>query len=255
MASDGRLSFPTEYGMDWFGLRSVKEYLKFMSGGENILDAKFGSGKYCSGRLCFALAHALPGASVTGADANPELVAAAKKKAADLKLTNVSFTEGDHMMLPFPDASFDAAYDQCLENFPDYEKGFAELVRVVRPGGKVLMGVPNWYCLPHTLRKFLIRMTGGEYEYGFEKSFKHSEVRDLFVRHGLTDIEFTGFYPMQSIIRLEGFSRIGGLLRICQVGRISRFLERTVISMIDSLTGNWFSRQFGYEIIVKGVKR
>ncbi len=48
------------------------------------------------------------------------------------------FRQGDAMALPFPDNRFDAAVMALVIFFvPDPEKGVAEMVRVVRPGGTV----------------------------------------------------------------------------------------------------------------------
>lgn len=50
----------------------------------------------------------------------------------------LTFTEGDALQLPLDDATFDAATIAFgMRNLPDYERGFAEMLRVVRPGGVV----------------------------------------------------------------------------------------------------------------------
>jgi demethylmenaquinone methyltransferase/2-methoxy-6-polyprenyl-1,4-benzoquinol methylase len=51
----------------------------------------------------------------------------------------LEFVVGDALDLPADDASFDAATIAFgMRNLPDYERGFAEMARVVRPGGRVV---------------------------------------------------------------------------------------------------------------------
>lgn len=53
----------------------------------------------------------------------------------------------DALNLPFADASFDAVIcSEVLEHLPDYRAAIAELVRVLRPGGRVAISVPRPWC-------------------------------------------------------------------------------------------------------------
>jgi len=53
---------------------------------------------------------------------------------------------GDAYRLPFPDASFDKVVAaEVLEHLPDDERAFAELERVLRPGGKIAITVPRYF--------------------------------------------------------------------------------------------------------------
>lgn len=80
----------------------------------------------------------------TGVDVAEETVRAGRK----LGLTNAEFKVADGSRLPFANSIFDAAlcYD-VFTNFPDFDIGqsiICEMLRVVVPGGKVLIGsIPN----------------------------------------------------------------------------------------------------------------
>jgi len=58
----------------------------------------------------------------------------------------VSWVCGDGVSLPFADGTFDRAFSfGAMEHFPDVRVGFAELSRVLRPGGLAVTVVPNFY--------------------------------------------------------------------------------------------------------------
>lgn len=53
---------------------------------------------------------------------------------------------GDALSLPFPDEHFDRVIaSEILEHVPEDEKAMHELVRVVKPGGRVAVTVPRWF--------------------------------------------------------------------------------------------------------------
>ncbi len=100
--------------------------------GDRVLDVATGTGD-----VAFAIQQA--GArEVIGLDFSPEMIAAAKAKAAE-RGTPVVFLIGDAMRLPFPDGSFDACTVSFgLRNMPDYGAAIAEMTRVLRPGGRFI---------------------------------------------------------------------------------------------------------------------
>lgn len=54
--------------------------------------------------------------------------------------------QGDGTALPFAAAAFDCAFSfGSMEHFPDLARGFGELARVLRPGGRAVVVVPNFY--------------------------------------------------------------------------------------------------------------
>ena len=90
-----------------------------------------------SGTGVVALTAARAGASVTGIDLTPELVAHAKENAA-LSETEVKWLEGDAEDLPFGDGAFDIVVSQFGHMFaPRPEVVVREMLRVLRPGGTI----------------------------------------------------------------------------------------------------------------------
>ena len=72
-------------------------------------------------------------------------------------LSTLTPSQGDARSLPYPDATFDAAYlVAVLGEVPDQERALRELARVLRPGGRLvvgeLFGDPHWVS-PAALRR------------------------------------------------------------------------------------------------------
>jgi demethylmenaquinone methyltransferase/2-methoxy-6-polyprenyl-1,4-benzoquinol methylase len=101
--------------------------------GDAVVDVACGTGK-----LSAALGERVgPFGRVVGVDLSVRMLAEARAAWPDL--VQVSFVEGDALALPFADGEFDAATIAFgLRNLPDFEGGFQELARVVRPGGRVV---------------------------------------------------------------------------------------------------------------------
>lgn len=101
------------------------------SGDERALDSGTGTGA-----LAFALAPHVR--EVVGVDRVPELLAEARKRAAEFP--NVEFVEGDATRLEFESGSFDlAGCSRTLHHIHRPELQIAELARVTRLGGRVLV--------------------------------------------------------------------------------------------------------------------
>jgi SAM-dependent methyltransferase len=99
---------------------------------ERVLDVGTGTGE---GALF--LAREYPRASVRGVDISEEMVRAAKAKIGLDPEGRVAFKTGDAADLPYPDESFDLV---TQVNMPPF---FAEIARVLRPGGHVVVAA-SW---------------------------------------------------------------------------------------------------------------
>ena len=101
-----------------------------------VLDLASGTGD-----VAFALANLGQPAEVVATDFVPEMLAVAEKKAAEHPpAVPVSFSVADAQDLPFEDASFDVATVAFgVRNFPQRERNFAEVLRVLAPGGRYVI--------------------------------------------------------------------------------------------------------------------
>ena len=73
-----------------------------------------------------------------GLDFTPEMLDLARRNAADAGATNVEFLDGQIEAVPLPDGSVDVVISNCVINLsPDKPAVFAEIYRVLRPGGRV----------------------------------------------------------------------------------------------------------------------
>jgi ubiquinone/menaquinone biosynthesis C-methylase UbiE len=106
-----------------------------LQAGWRVLDVATGSGNA-------AIAAARCGCDVVGVDYVPALLARGRRR-AEAEGVTVEFLEGDAEAIPFPDGGFDAALSVFGSMFaPDHGQAAAELLRVVRPGGRI--GLATW---------------------------------------------------------------------------------------------------------------
>src|SRR5580704_6289986 len=105
--------------------------------GMQVLDLGCGDGTT-------AIPEARLGANVLGVDIARNLVEAGNKRAAEAGLTNIKFQEGDATNLEgLPDKSFDLVVSIFGAMFaPNPADVAKEMVRVTKPGGRIVMG--NW---------------------------------------------------------------------------------------------------------------
>lgn len=100
--------------------------------GDRALDVATGTGD-------LALELARRGALVTACDFSEEMLALARKKAASAGVA-AEFEAANALALPYPDGSFEVAtVGFGARNFSDLGRGLAEMARVVRPGGRVVV--------------------------------------------------------------------------------------------------------------------
>jgi ubiquinone/menaquinone biosynthesis C-methylase UbiE len=101
--------------------------------GEVVLDLGSGAGA----DVLISARRVGPTGKAYGLDMTEEMLALARRNAADAGATNVEFLEGYIEAIPLPDASVDVVISNCVINLAgDKAKVLAEAARVLRPGGR-----------------------------------------------------------------------------------------------------------------------
>jgi SAM-dependent methyltransferase len=110
---------------------------------------------------------------------------------------------GDVRDLPFRDASFDAIYSMgTIEHFDETEHAVEEMARVLKPGGRAIVGVPNRH--DPFLRPLLATMLQavGLYGYGYEKSYSRRALRQMLEKAGLEVVAETAILFIPGWLRM-----------------------------------------------------
>ena len=110
--------------------------------GDRVLDV--GSGP---GHQAFEMSSVVGGTGhIAGVDAADSAIEIARRRCA--ALNNVRFQRGEAANLPFDDATFDAVMSsQVFEYLDDVGRALAEMFRVLKPGGRVLIHDTDWGAL------------------------------------------------------------------------------------------------------------
>jgi ubiquinone/menaquinone biosynthesis C-methylase UbiE len=136
--------------------------------------------------------HLAPAAQLVSTDLSPAMLEVAKAKFKPSE--QISFQPADAMALPFDDASFDTVVCQFgVMFYPDKDKSYREVHRVLAPGGRYLFSVWDAHRynafgrIPHQLLARFFpddppQFQSIPFSYGFEP------IRDSLVTAGFTDI-------------------------------------------------------------------
>ncbi|MBO0679857.1 class I SAM-dependent methyltransferase [Mycolicibacterium sp. S2-37] len=130
------------------------------------------------------------GADVVGFDQSvsdlndvDEILQAMKEQGEVPASAKAEAVKGDALDLPYPDGTFDCVIaSEILEHVPQDDEAIAELVRVLKPGGRLAITVPRW--LPEKICWLL----SDEYhanEGGHIRIYKADALRDKVTAHGL----------------------------------------------------------------------
>jgi SAM-dependent methyltransferase len=108
--------------------------LRRLTAGEKVVDVGSGAGF----DSFIAAGQVGPGGQVTGVDMTPEMLDKARQTAGELGLGQVEFREGLAEALPVPDGWADVVISNGVINLcADKRAVFAEILRVLRPGGRL----------------------------------------------------------------------------------------------------------------------
>jgi exosortase/archaeosortase family protein len=193
--------------------------------------------------LCWAAAH---GARVYGVDISKPIVQQAH---ASFDQTRPRLSLGDVRSLPFVDNSFDAIYSMgTIEHFDESETAVTEMARVLKPGGRLVLGVPNRH--DPFLRPLLVWLLSavGLYAYGFEKSYSRRQLNRMLDRSGLVPVVSTG------ILFIPGWLRMADLALHVWCRPLTR-LAGPAIGLFEWLDDRFPSvRHHGYLVVSVALK-
>ncbi len=103
----------------------------------------------------------LPSADITCLDYSPKMMETARKRAEEMDISNITFTQGDVGALPFEDQTFDIVVSlNGFHAFPDKEAAWRETYRVLKPGGQFMGCFYVKDANPHTdwwIRNFYVK--------------------------------------------------------------------------------------------------
>jgi ubiquinone/menaquinone biosynthesis C-methylase UbiE len=121
--------------------------------GETVLDLGSGAGFDCF----LASKEVGPEGRVIGVDMTPDMVERARRAGRAGGYDNVEFRLGEIEALPVPDNSVDAIISNCVLNLsPARERVFAEVMRVLKPGGRIMI---SDLISSHPTPQFLLEST------------------------------------------------------------------------------------------------
>ncbi len=135
-----------------------------LDAGSRVLDLCAGTGD-----VALAIANQARPRSVTVTDFTPEMLAIAQQKGQSYTgPTQLIFEHADAQDLPFDDASFDVVTVAFgVRNLPERDRNFAEVLRVLRPGGRYVIlefsrpSFAPWRGVYHVYLRSVIPALGG----------------------------------------------------------------------------------------------
>lgn len=112
--------------------------------------------------------------------------------------TNITYCLSNAMYLPYPDNYFDIYYHfGGFNTFSDKKQAFAEISRVVKPGGKVIVGdesIPIW-LRDSDFGKILLN-SNPHYKYLLPLEYMHFTARDVSINYIIGGVFYYIFYTV-----------------------------------------------------------
>ena len=201
------------FGQDKRWRRNVRNHAK---AGMKVLEVGCGPGSF---------AEDLVGLDVTCLDPSPEMLAAAQPRVDAARASRgenpAAYVQAIAESMPLPDDTFDMVF--CLFSFRDFKdkkQGLAEIFRVLKPGGRLVMcdaGKANklhgffGYLWMNTVVQVMARLITREKNHpwkGLAKSYTHygtnGYYRKLMKEVGFEDVQGRLLYPFGMASRFRG---------------------------------------------------
>ncbi|MHA1305337.1 MAG: class I SAM-dependent methyltransferase [Candidatus Heimdallarchaeaceae archaeon] len=139
------------------------------------------------GRAVDSIFLAKLGADITALDYSEIAIKLAKEISIKIGI-NICVVVGDSYNLPFQDGSFDVVFHQgFLEHFKNPTPLLKEQIRVLKPGGLLLVDVPQKYHIYTILKHLLIKLKqkGIKFNKIWETQYSYRELSELLRNQGL----------------------------------------------------------------------
>ena len=174
--------------------------------GDRVLDAGCGAGT-------FSFEAARVGAEVTAIDGSAAMIALAQKRQQELGLADISFEVAllDSLSAR-PAGTFDVVLSSSvLEYLPDLPGEIARLVRLLKPGGRLILSLPNSESLYRKAERIAFGLTGRPRYFAHVKSMASAaQLTTLYRDLGIAPLEHH-FYAAPPGDRL--LAQLGGAQR------------------------------------------
>lgn len=201
-------------------IRKTVEELSAIDGiqGKKILEIGAGSG-------ATSIKLAESGGNVTCLDYS-KISASLIRKNAQVVDTQVSIIVADAHAIPIEDESYDICFHQgFLEHFREVTPLLKEQHRILKPGGYILIDVPQRFNF-YTLRKRLLIATGKWFA-GWETEYTLGLLKKVLRNHNFEFIRAFGRYHVRNIDRIQ--------MKLFKRRVLPKFFERVYYSLIRSL--------------------
>jgi len=202
--------------------------------GDVVLDLGSGAGI----DLLLAARKVGPGGRVIGVDMTAEMIARARENAAAAGLANIEVREGLIEDLPVESASVDWVISNCVINLsPEKPRVFAEIARVLKPGGRMVVSdlvardLPAWVRESASLYACCIAGAISEEEY--VAGLRMAGLADIEVRERIV------YEPSQVAELLRSYLRDGAGLSSC-CGGATALIQRAA----EAVAGEVWSARF-----------
>lgn len=165
------------------------------------------------------------GGRVVGLDRSTALIGAAEARGLG-RLAPVELLAADATSLPFPDGEFDACRaDRTLQHLDRPEAALAEMARVTRSGGRVVVTESRWGLVaPGLDRAVTARVLEGMASEAERQSWLGHRLASMLEPVGLTDVEaISADFTLDEIDQLNGFINLDWLAGAAvKAGTVSR---------------------------------
>jgi SAM-dependent methyltransferase len=210
----------------WLGYKARSFDLLVLAGGDHVLDVGCGTGEDAR-----AIASGTPDVSVTGVDASEDKIREARARTLGLPRP-VDFRVADAYALPFDDETFDACRaDRVFHHLVDPEKALAEMVRVIRSGGRVVVSDTDYDTLVVEAPDVdLTRRILAHHTERMESGRIGRRLRGLFLDAGLTAVEVSSHAAVateydEDVLKLRDKADRAAAAGVIEPGEASRWVQ------------------------------